>query len=127
MNKIIRNIYALAIPIILCVAVSLLLNSYTRISSENWLYSLTFFSVIGFILNLIYAQKAGTKIFTQLLLVAIVIKLLLGLTGVIVYSFIDKVGFFNFSIQFILHYILFTIFEIRYLLFLIKIHPTKHN
>ncbi|WP_317896533.1 hypothetical protein [Aurantibacillus circumpalustris] len=127
MNQILKNFYALAIPLSLSVAVSLLLNTYTRIISENYLYSLSFFTLIGFILNIIYAQKAGTKIFTQLLLVAIVIKLLLGLTGVIVYSFIDKPGFFSFSIQFILHYILFTIFEIRYLLFLIKSHPIKRN
>jgi hypothetical protein len=127
MNRFLRNFYALAIPFILSMAVSLLLNSYSKISAEKWLYSLAFFTVIGLIFNIIYAQKAGTKIFTQLLLVAIVIKLLLGLTAVIVYSFIDKTGFFSFSIQFILHYILFTIFEIRYLLFLIKIHPPKHD
>jgi hypothetical protein len=83
--------------------------------------------ILSFVFNLIYAYKAGSKDFTELLLVTIVIKLVLALIFVLVYSFIDKPGFRNFSIQFVAQYILFTVFEIRYLLHIIKTHSTKNN
>ena len=96
--------------------------------SSNWLYGVLFLVLLTFTLNLVYTAKAGTKDYTQLLLGAIVIKLLVVLSAIVTYSFfLAKPLFFNFAIQFTAHFILFTIFEIRYLLFLIKIHPFKHT
>lgn len=115
-----KNVFSVFIPATLSVLLSLILNRFSPIKSDNWFYSLLFLFVLSFILNLIYAFKAGAENFTEILIVAIVIKLLVALIVIVVYSFLDKPGFFNFSLQFILHYILFTIFEIRYLLYLIK-------
>ncbi len=112
--------FSVFIPGVLSVLLSLILNRFSPIMAENWMYGLLFLFVLCLALNLIYAFKAGAENFTELLIVAIVIKLLLALILIVVYSFIDKTGFFNFSLHFILHYILFTIFEIRYLLYLIK-------
>ena len=119
----IKNLIAVFIPALLACLFSISLNTFTSIHSINWYLSLAALFVFSFILNLIYASQAGSENFTQLLIVAIVIKLLLALTAIVLYSFIDKAGFFNFSIHFILHYILFTVFEIRYLLYLIKKNP----
>jgi len=77
--------------------------------------------VLTFILNLVYAKQAGSENFTQLMIAAIVIKLLQALVIILVYSLVfEKKGFFGFAVHFIIQYILFTIFEIRYLLHLIK-------
>lgn len=119
-----KNLSALFFPLIIAVPLSLILNYFTPLVSKNWHYSLVFLSLLCFILNLIYARYSASKTFTQLLLAGIVIKLLAGFTVVLVYSLIDRPGFLSFSIHFIGHYILFTIFEIRYLLFLIK-HTTR--
>jgi hypothetical protein len=119
-----RNLLALVIPLILSVILSLLLNKYSLLVSASWYYGILFLLPLCFILNLVYAHHSSSKTFTELLLVALVIKLLLALIAIVAYSFIDKPGFFNFAIHFILHYILFTIFEIRYLLFIIKKRQT---
>jgi hypothetical protein len=123
----IRNLSALIIPGILSLILSLLLNDYSSLISANWYFGILFLLLLCFILNLIYAHRSDSKTFTELLLAALVIKLLLALIAIILYSFFDKPGFFNFSIHFILHYILFTIFEIRYLLFIIKKRQTSSS
>jgi len=116
----VKNLMAVLIPALLVCLLSLSLNTYTSIHSLNWYLGLSALLLFSFILNLIYASQAGSENFTQLLIVAIVIKLLLALSAIVWYSFIDKAGFFNFSIHFILMYVLFTIFEIRYVLYLLK-------
>lgn len=119
----VKNLLFVSISAFLSIVLSLSLNKYTSVTAQNWTFGLAFLLVFSFILNLIYAFQAGSENFTQLLIVAIVIKLLVALTLIVVYSFINKGDFFNFSIHFILHYILFTVFEIRYLLLIIKKHP----
>jgi len=107
-------------PALLALIFSFGINHYTKLSSVNWHLSAFFFTVFGVILNLIYFIKFKSQDFTQLLLVAIVLKLLIALVAIVAYSFYNKPDFLNFSLQFILHYILFTTFEIRYLLYLIQ-------
>jgi hypothetical protein len=127
MNLFLRNVYAIALPLLFSGACSFLLNHYTRIYSANSSYGILFLLAVSSIFNTIYAFKAGKEGFTQLLIASVVVKLLLALSVIVMYSLLDKPGFFHFSLQFILHYVLFTIFEIRYLLYLIKTHPIKHN
>ena len=119
----VKNLFSGIVPALLAAIVSLSLNAYSPIIAKNWIVGLSILFVFCFILNLIYASHAASDNFTQLLIAAIVIKLVLALSGVVVYSLIDGDGFFHFSLHFILHYVLFTIFEIRYLLYLIKKNP----
>jgi hypothetical protein len=94
--------------------------------SKHWHFGLAYFMLLTFILNLIYARQAGSENFTQLMITAIVIKFLMALVIILIYSF-QKKDFFAFAIHFIMQYILFTIFEIRYLLQLIKTqNQTNH-
>src|SRR5690606_10551852 len=127
MTLFLKNFYSLGFPLLFSAAVSFLLNHYTLINSANSSYGILVLLTIGIVFNSIYTYKAGKEGFTQLLIGSIVVKLLLALIIIVIYSLLDKEGFFYFSLQFILHYILFTIFEIRYLLFLIKTHPIKHD
>lgn len=77
-------------------------------------------------MNILYAVFAGKSSFTGLMLVGSVLKLLFSLIGIFVYSILFPINFPSFSIQFILAYIIFTFFEIRYLLKLIS-QQKKHE
>ena len=121
MNRpILKFVASVLLPLFLSVLLSLSLNYYQLLPSTHWYYGIWFFGSMSFLFNGIYWYRAKYDEFTQVLLVCIVIKLLLALIAILSYSFLDKAGFFNFAIHFILYYVLFSIFEIRYLLSLIK-------
>jgi voltage-gated potassium channel Kch len=121
-----KNLASIFIPAILASALSFLLNTYSTLQTQHWIYSILYFTVVCFGFNLVYTARALKPAFAQLLLGSIVIKLLLALVVIVICSFLLKVDFFPFAIHFILHYVLFTIFEIRYLLPLIK-NNTQHH
>lgn len=122
-----KNLLAVIVPSALAIVLSLTLNYYNILVSPNWYYGV--FILCGFclIMNSVYAYHAGSESFTQLLIGGIVIKLLFAMVVILIYSFFDKQSFFNFSLQFIMQYILFTIFEIRYLLYIIKTNRVNHD
>jgi hypothetical protein len=122
-----RNLLNIVLPGLLSVFTSWLLNNYTQLPTAHWILALVFFIVFCLILNFIYAAKAASKDFTQLLLACIVIKLLISLIALVIYWLINKAGFFNFAMHFILYYVLFTIFEIGYILQLLKIKSSTTN
>lgn len=125
--RILNGICAIILPALLSAILSWLLNQYSPLVSTNWPLSLVFLITLTGILHLVYAFQTNSENFTQLLLGAIVVKLLLALGLVMIYKIRDYADFFNFSIQFILHYILFMIFEIRYLLRILKTQLPKQN
>jgi hypothetical protein len=114
-----KNIISILIPCGLGAGLSLLINRYCPVPTDHWLYSLLWFAVLCVVFNLIYA-RTDPKNLSQALLAGIVIRLLLALCIVFLYSLKFRASFLTFSLHFISHYILFTIFEIRYLLHLIK-------
>ena len=120
-----KNIISLLIPCLAGAAISFLLNHYTRFQSSDYVYGLLFFVGVCFILNVMYSFSAGSKAMSELLMAGIVIKLLAAFSVIAIYAFINQAGLFNFAIHFMVYYILFTIFEIRYLLHLIKKNPTN--
>lgn len=120
-----KNLSSLFFSACAATVLSLALNSYTVLYSYNWWMGLIFFTALCLILNTLYALNARSKTFTELLMAGLIIKFLLSLVVIFLYSFFKQAGFFNFSIHFILQYILFTIFEIRYLLHIIKKHQTN--
>lgn len=122
-----RSLLAVIIPCVLAILLSLTLNYYHLLVSPNWHYGVLLLSGFCLVMNAVYSYHAGSGSFTQLLIAGIVIKLLFALVVVLVYSFIDKHGFFYFSLHFIIQYVLFTVFEIRYLLHLVKTNPVKHD
>jgi hypothetical protein len=125
-NMLLKNLISILIPALLAAVLSFLLNSYSTLQTRHWAYSILYFTMICFGSNLVYAARALKPAFAQLLLGGIVIKLLLALVVIVICSFLLAMGFFPFAIHFILHYVLFTIFEIRYLLPLIK-NNTQHH
>jgi hypothetical protein len=120
-----KNLISIFFPALLAATLSFVLNRYTALQTAHWEYSILYFAVACFGFNLVYTARALKPAFAQLLLGGIVIKLLLALVIVVICSFLFRTDFFSFSIHFISHYVLFTIFEIRYLLPLIK-NNTQH-
>ena len=82
--------------------------------------SVLFYALVFLILNVVYNLKRNEGEFTQLLLATIIVKLLLALTLILVYKVIDPSHVFNFAMHFLIHYLVFTVFEMYYILKLIK-------
>lgn len=114
---------SLFFPAILSAILSLLLQIFHLLQPSPWWYSLLYFVLLNGILHFIFRSQANTENFTQTIIVVLVIKFLLSATLLVIYSFYNKAQLIIFSIQFIAHYVLFTIFEIRYLLYLITKKP----
>jgi hypothetical protein len=115
-----KSISAILISIGVSFIYSYILDSQFHKSSLQWWHSLLFFTFISITFTLLYFIKTDVKTFTGILLATGAVKLLLSMVMVLIYSFTLKGGFFTFFLHFIGHYVLFTVFEIRYLLQLIK-------
>lgn len=102
------------------IVASLLLCRFSKLNTTHWIFSVLWFSFFILACNLYYRNKAGNVEFTKILLAGIVIKLLLSFVIILVYFLIFKSRLFSFSMHFILHYVIFTILEIKYLSSLIK-------
>ncbi|MBA2612922.1 MAG: hypothetical protein H0U95_13190 [Bacteroidetes bacterium] len=119
-----KSISALLISAGLSCIYSFILNVYFHQESAAWWQSMLFFAILFIIFTLLYFIRTDAKTYTGILLSSGVVKFLLSSILLLVYSFTLKGGFLSFSLHFIGHYVLFTVFEIRYLLQLIK---TKKN
>lgn len=125
MSRRLKFLQAILIPLFSSILLSIVLNTCSTIVSIRWYYGVGFLTALTLVFMIICSYQAGTKSFTELLLASIVIRLLFSLVALLICAFLDKPNFLNFSIHFMMHYVLFTIFEMRYLLFLIKSTRTK--
>ena len=115
-----KSLIPLLIALFFASVTSYLLNNYKTLVSSYWWISIVFYTAIFLVLNIVYNLKHTAEAFSQLLLATLIIKLLLALVLVLIMRVIIKEATFNFSMHFLIHYVLFTIFEIHYLLKLIK-------
>ncbi len=115
-----KSISAILISIGVSFIYSYILDAQLHKTSPQWWHSLLFFTLISIAFNVAYFIKTDGKTFAGILLAAGVVKLVLSMIMVFIYSFTLKGGFFAFFLHFMGHYVLFTVFEIRYLLQLIK-------
>ncbi len=122
-----RYLLALIFPAFLATIYSIALNQYPAFANEHWLWSLIYYTLLCGIFNLVYYLLRRSAEFTGLLLAGIVVRLLLSLVATLIYALQFETQFAGFSLHFIPHYILFTIFEIRYLSQLIKSQETHEK
>jgi hypothetical protein len=104
---------------VLAAVVSILINLLNIVAVYNpyWYASVLFFLSTGLLINYILFNKpTDPKDFVFKIMFTSMLRLLLCMVGVFVYSLIDKPHMISFSVHFMLHYILFTIFEISFLL-----------
>ena len=123
-NKaLIKNFLSVLVPTILALLIHQVLNLF--IESKDAFYVIFILALFCLIMNLIYSFLCNKPEFTGAMLVGTVLKLLMALVGIFIYSIMSPNQFKNFSIQVIVFYILFTIFEIKFLLFLISSQTKK--
>lgn len=115
-----KNFLSLFFASLASFILSVVLNHYTKIVTKDYHYSILFMLVLFLILNLVYLFNSASSNLTQILLAGTVTKLLFSFVAVIVYSILRGNDFFGFSLHFVSHYVLFVVFEIRYLLQVIK-------
>ena len=92
------------------------------IYSKFWYASTAFHVFISLLAHLLLFRKAGDpRDYTFKIMFSSMGRLLLCMIGLLIYKICDKQNFTQFALHFMLHYILFTVFEIAYLLKFIKI------
>jgi hypothetical protein len=104
---------------VLASGISYLINllGIDKITNSFWYASVLFFLGTGLLINyILFGKPVDPKDFVLKIMFTSMFRLLLCMVGVFIYSLIDKPHMISFSLHFMLHYILFTIFEIAYLL-----------
>jgi len=93
-----------------------------KINSSLWYISIIFHVAITFLLNaVLFKKNTDPKDFIFKIMFTSMGRLLLCMIGVFIYSLADKEHFAGFAMHFMLHYIIFTIIELNFLLKYIKI------
>src|SRR5688572_3279500 len=117
-----KNLKPILISAVLSLVGSLLMNMFSfGTYSDFWYISLLFHILISFLLQLLLFRKTGDpRDYTFKIMFASMGRLLVCMVGLLIYKFVDRDNFTQFALHFMLHYILFTVFEIAYLLKFIK-------
>ena len=123
-NKaILKNIISVFVPLIIV----LLALTFGKEALRMHLYiGSAGLAAFCLLMNSIYAYASGKSMFTGLMLFGTVVKLLLAMVAIFVYSLLYPSNFSAFAVQFTVIYLIFTAFELYYLLFLIK-SQIKHE
>lgn len=117
-----NNVLSIVWPTLLACAFSWLMNACGLLYSHEAWFSIIYFVCSCFLFNLIYSFNRRKGNFSDLLFAGIIIRLLLALTILLVYGLLRRHDLLHFAAHFVTHYILFTIFEIRFLIWLIKLN-----
>ena len=115
-----KNLLNILFSATLSLLLSWSLIMFLNLSSAYWPFSLIYFIVVHFIMNIIYRLFYLSTDFTQMLFAGIIVKLLMAMIIVLIFYF-QKILSLAFALHFVAQYIMFTIFEIKYLLPLIKL------
>jgi hypothetical protein len=107
---------------------SYLLNSTASFYSRHAYFSIIFFFLTGMLTNFIlFRGETAPKEFVFKIMVTSMLRLLICMFGVLIYSKVLRGQLKLLAPHFILHYILFTVFEIAYLLRFSKTNNTNTN
>ncbi len=118
---------AILVSAFLSIIISIGLNfiPVTFTQSKFWYVSVAFHALTSFLLHfLLFRKAADPRDNTFKIMFASMGRLLLCMFALLIYKLCDKQNFTQFAVHFMVHYILFTVFEIRYLLKFIK---TQNN
>jgi hypothetical protein len=115
-----RGLKAIVIASVLSAGVSVLFLYLGIGKNPNWWVSLLFFIGLYLIINLAFNLKTDPHSSSMLVFGVVFLKLIVLFLAVLVYALVDQKGLLSFSAHFMTHYILFTVFEMRYLLSVIK-------
>jgi hypothetical protein len=119
-NFLIKNFISVLIPSVLSLSIYFLSLHFKYLESKDAIFSILGLCIFCFGMNILYAYYNNKAEFTGLMLIGTITKLLLALFAVFLYSYIFPYYFKYFSFQLVVYYVLFTIFELKYLLNLIS-------
>lgn len=108
-------VFNLLLPLVLSLVCSIVFNLFAPTAYSLYYLSAFIQLVLSAALFFIYKKKLNPKEYTQLLFGSNLVKFLLCLFGLIAFYVIDKVHFGKFSLHYLVHYLIFTIFELNYL------------
>lgn len=94
---------------------SVFLNSYTVLNSENWGWSCVYLSVVFLALGIFYLRKDSPSELVGALLAGFVVRFLAGLIFLLIVFLFRREGFFNLALHYVIQWFLFTVSEIAYL------------
>jgi hypothetical protein len=117
-----QNFKPVIIALLLSIGGSMLMNAMATIAfSSSWYISILFHLFISFLIQLLLFRRTDDqRDYTFKIMFASMGRLLFCMIGLLIYKVFDKHNFTQFALHFMLHYILFTVFEIAYLLKFIK-------
>lgn len=110
------------------IVISALINMLPvpSVVSSTWWISIVFHVVISLLLNLIMLKKTEeARDMINKIMFTSMGRLLVCMVGVFIYSLIDKPNFFAFAIHFMVHYMVYTVFEISFIVKYIRSQQTK--
>lgn len=111
----------IGISAILSAILSLLFNFFSIAASSTWLVSFGFHILVSALLYLLLFRKTDDqRDYTNKIMFSSMGRLLMCMICLLIYKVSDPLNFTHFAVHFLLHYILFTVFEIAYLLKFIK-------
>lgn len=120
----ITKVFILVSIIAAAVSVGINFIPWSKVHNNNWWISILFFLSTGLLINwILFGRKSEPRDFVMKIMFTSMLRLLLCMFGILIYSLADKAHIVGFSLHFMLHYILFTIFEITYLLKFTKTQP----
>lgn len=123
-----HNIFTpVLVSLVVCSALSLAINSIFPLSNVNdhWIYSIAFLCVLSLGLNIVYIQKTDSRSFANTIMSASIIRFLGAAVAFFIYSLAFPLFKLPTVIHFMLHYFVFAIFEILFLLKIVKANSTE--
>lgn len=121
-----KNIISIALALLFSAFISLSIHFFTSRQFVPWFYIPLSFALFFLIYNFIYTYRSTKEEFTQFLLFSLALKLLLAFFTLLLCAFLFRSYFSGFAIHFVSTYMVFTVFEIRFLNQLIRNTSSSH-
>ncbi|HQQ94220.1 MAG TPA: hypothetical protein PLQ93_06675 [Bacteroidia bacterium] len=100
--------------------ISLTLNHFTGLCLMYWPWTVLYFAAFVSVLYPLSMQRVKDKDFTAFLLFALSLKMILAFCIILLCAFLVRAWFGAFSAHFLAHFVVFTVFELVFLLKLIR-------
>ncbi|MBL7903071.1 MAG: hypothetical protein JNK73_13830 [Bacteroidia bacterium] len=118
-----KNIVSIALALLFSAFISFSIHFFASGHLEQWFYIPLGFAFFFFIYNFVYTYRSTKEEFTQFLLFSLALKLLLAFFTLLLCAFLFRSSFSGFAFHFVSTYMVFTVFEIRFLNQLIRNKP----
>ena len=117
-----RNLATLLSAALVSAIISIAINKWSSLQCGDWPLATAFLFVISLAANLVYSFQKNKQELTKLMFGGVAVRLLVGMTALVVYWYFYTDIFFAFALHFIVQYVVFSIGEINFLSYLVRSH-----